>query len=384
MSEKTVLILGGGIGGLTAATHLRRLSPSEHRVVLVERSQTFAACMSHLWVMTGERQDVAEGQRDLSELTASGIEVVQAEIQAIDPGARSVETTAGTFEGDYLIVALGAEKVPETVPGLAEAGLNLYDVQGALEIQRALAEFSGGRIVVLVSRTPFSCPSAPYEAAFLIDSVLRERGVRDQTEVALYTPEDQPMLVAGPNVGPALVAMLEERDIELHWEQIPMRIDPASRRILFELEDTSFDLLVAIPPHVVPPVLRESGLVDASGWVPVDASTLETRHAGVFAIGDATAIRLMNGMYLPKARVFADEQARSVATRIVAEASGAETAPQYSGRGACYIEVGGGLAAYGSGNFYAMPAPSVALEAPSQRFRQEKADMERGLLAPWE
>jgi sulfide:quinone oxidoreductase len=383
MSKQTVLVLGGGIGGLTAATHLRRLS-SEHRVVLIERSVTFAACMSHLWVMTGERPDITEGQRDLSQLAVSGIEVVQAEIEAIDPVARSVETTAGTFAGDSLVVSLGAAKVPETVPGLAEAGLNLYDPQGALEIQRALAEFNGGRIVVLVSRTPFSCPSAPYEAAFLIDAALRERGVRDRTELALYSPEDQPMLVAGPNVGPALVAMLEERGIELHWEQIPMRIDPASKRILFELADTTFDLLVAIPPHVVPPVLRSSGLVDASGWVPVDPTTLETKYAGVYAIGDATAIRLMNGMYLPKAGVFADEQARTVAARIVAEASGAEGAPQYSGRGFCYIEVGEGRAAYGAGNFYAMPAPSVAMEEPSPRFRREKAEQERALLAAWE
>lgn len=383
MSKQTVLVLGGGIGGLTAATHLRRLS-SEHRVVLIERSVTFAACMSHLWVMTGERPDITEGQRDLSQLAVSGIEVVQAEIEAIDPVARSVETTAGTFAGDSLVVSLGAAKVPETVPGLAEAGLNLYDPQGALEIQRALAEFDGGRIVVLVSRTPFSCPSAPYEAAFLIDAALRERGVRDRTELALYTPEDQPMLVAGPNVGPALVAMLEERGIELHWEQIPMRIDPASKRILFELADTTFDLLVAIPPHVVPPVLRSSGLVDASGWVPVDPTTLETKYAGVYAIGDATAIRLMNGMYLPKAGVFADEQARTVAARIVAEATGAEGAAQYSGRGFCYIEVGEGRAAYGAGNFYAMPAPSVAMEEPSPRFRREKAEQERALLAAWE
>jgi sulfide:quinone oxidoreductase len=383
MSKQTVLVLGGGIGGLTAATHLRRLS-AEHRVVLIERSPTFAACMSHLWVMTGERPDLTEGQRDLSQLAASGIEVVQAEIQAIDPVARKVETSAGAFAGDSLIVALGAAKVPETVPGLAEAGLNLYDPQGALEIQRALAEFDGGRIVVLVSRTPFSCPSAPYEAAFLIDAALRERGVRDRTELALYTPEDQPMLVAGPNVGPALVAMLEERGIELHWEQIPMRIDPTSKRILFELEDTTFDLLVAIPPHVVPPVLRSSGLVDASGWVPVDPNTLETKYAGVYAIGDATAIRLVNGMYLPKAGVFADEQARTVAARIVAEATGAEGAAQYSGRGFCYIEVGEGRAAYGAGNFYAMPAPSVAMEEPSPRFRREKAEQERALLAAWE
>jgi sulfide:quinone oxidoreductase len=82
--------------------------------------------------------------------------------------------------------------------------------------------------------------------------------------------------------------------------------------------------------------------------------------------------------------VFADEQARTVAARIVAEASGAEGAPQYSGRGFCYIEVGEGRAAYGAGNFYAMPAPSVAMEEPSPRFRREKAEQERALLAAWE
>lgn len=382
MSDKTVLVLGGGIGGLTAATHLGRLAP-EHRVVLIERSPTFAACMSHLWVMTGERADVGEGERDLSALSAKGIEVVQGEITAIDPSTRSVETSTGTFEGDYLVVALGAAKVPESVPGLAEAGHNLYDPRGALAIQQALAEFDGGRIVVLVARTPFSCPSAPYEAACLIDSLLRERGVRDRTELALYTPEDQPMLVAGPNVGPALVAMLEERGIALYWEQIAMRVDKATRRILFELEDTKFDLLVAVPPHVVPPVLSESGLVDASGWVPVDPSTLETKYPGVYAIGDATAIRLRNGMYLPKAGVFADEQARTVAARIIADASGS-TAPQYPGRGFCYIEVGEGLAAYGGGNFYATPAPSVSLAPPSERFRREKVGIEQALLEAWE
>lgn len=384
MSGKTTLILGGGIGGLATAGHLRRLAPPDHRIVLVERNESFTAGMSHLWIMTGERKDPRDGERELSRLADAGIEVVRAEIEAIDPATRTVQTTAGTLEGDYITVALGAERAPEAVPGFAQSALNLYDRDGALQIQQALERFSGGRIVVMIARTPFSCPAAPYEAAFLIDSVLRERGVREQTELALYTPEDQPMLVAGEQLGAALVEMLEQRGIELHWEQIPMKIDPDARRILFELEDTSFDLLVGVPPHVAPRVLRESGLVDGSGWVPVDPQTLRTKYDGVFAIGDVTAIRLANGMFLPKAGVFADEQARVVAANIAAEISGEGEATQYSGYGACYIEVGGGLAAYGAGNFYGMPGPRITLEAPSQRFRQEKLEQERALLALWD
>jgi len=383
MGTKTILVLGGGLGGLMAGSHLRRLSP-ESRVVVIERKETFSACMSKLWVMTGERRDPGEGERELSRLADRGIEFVHGDIEAIDPAAKTVQTTVGTVEGDYIIVALGSERNPQAVPGFAESALNLYEGDGALQIQRALQEFSGGRIVILVSRTPFSCPSAPYEAAFLIESLLRERGIRQRTEIALYTPEDQPMLVAGPNVGPALIKMLEERGIELHWEQIVMRIDPAARRILFELEDASFDLLVGVPPHRAPAAVRESGLTDASGWVPVDPTKLQTRHAGVFAIGDVTAIRLPNGMFLPKSGVFADGHARVVAENIAAEITGEGRATQYTGHGFCHIEVGDGMAAYGSGNFYGIPAPRVTLEPPSQRFRKEKEEFERTVLALWD
>ncbi len=384
MGAKRILVLGGGLGGLMAASHLRRLLAAEHEVVLVEKRDTFSLCMSNLWLMTGEREAPAEGERPLSELAKHGIEWVRGAVETIDPVAKTVRTTTGTLRGDYVVVALGTERHPQALPGFAECALNLYKADGAQQIRGALDEFNGGRIVVLISRTPFSCPSAPYEAAFLIDSVLRERGLRDQAEIALYTPEDAPMPVAGPAVGATLVRMLAERAIEFHGEQIALKIDPPSRRVLFEIEETTFDLLVGVPPHTVPQAVRDSGLADASGWLPVDPTTLQTRYPGVFAIGDVTAIRLPNGMFLPKAGVFADGEARVVAENIAAGIDGKGTGRKFDGHGFCYIEVGGGTAAYGSGNFYAMPMPSVSLEPPSERFRQEKEELERTALALWD
>jgi len=167
MSGKRVLILGGGLGGLMAASHLRRLLPREHDVVVVEKKETFSLCMMNLWLMTGERESPREGERELAELAKKGIEWVRGEVETFDPNKRTVQTSAGALDADYLIVALGAERAPQAVPGFAEAALNLYEADGALKIRQALADFNGGRIVVLVSRTPFSCPSAPYEAAFL-------------------------------------------------------------------------------------------------------------------------------------------------------------------------------------------------------------------------
>src|SRR3990170_3863329 len=143
MSSKTVLVLGGGIGGLMAASHFRRLSSPEHRIVVIERKQAFSACMSNLWVMTGERKDPGEGERELSKLANTGIEFVHGDIQAIDPATKTVQTTAGTLRSDYVIVALGTERNPQAVPGFAESALNLYDMVGAVQIQRALQEFNG-------------------------------------------------------------------------------------------------------------------------------------------------------------------------------------------------------------------------------------------------
>lgn len=383
MSNKTILILGGGLGGIMAAGSLRRSCAPEHRVVVIERSATFALRMANLWLMTGERQRPEEGERDLSRLAEHGIEWVQAEIESIDPVARAVQTSAGRLEGDYLVIALGADRHPQAVPGFAEAALDLYEAAGALRIRQALDRFSGGRVVVLVARTPFSCPSAPYEAAFLVDTLLRRRGVRQGSEIAVYTPEDLPMPVAGPAVGAALVQMLQQRGIEFHAEQIVMKIDPAARRARFELEDTTFDLLIGVPPHRVPQVLRAAKLADASGWVPVDPATLQTRHAGVYAIGDATAIRLPVGMFLPKAGVFADEQARVVAANIAAEIAGKAGTKRFNGHGFCYIEVGDDMAAYGAGNFYGIPVPTVDLEPASSRYHREKHELERAAQALW-
>ncbi len=383
MTGKTILILGGGLGGITAAGALRRLCGSEHRIVVIERNAKFSLRMANLWLMTGERQRPEEGERDLNQLAERGIEWLHAEIEAIDPVARSVRTSVGTVAGDYLVIALGAERHPEAVPGFAEAALDLYEPAGAVRIREALETFSGGRIVVLVARTPFSCPSAPYEAAFLIESLLRRRGLRAQCEIAIYTPEDLPMPVAGAEVGKELVRMLRDRDIEFHAEQIVMKVDPASHTARFELEDTQFDLLIGVPAHRAPAALRAAKLTDASGWVPVDAVSLRTKHAGVYAIGDATSIRLPVGMFLPKAGVFADEQARVVAATIAAEIGGRVAAGRFDGHGFCYIETGDDMAAYGAGNFYGIPAPTVSLEPPSARFRKEKLEIERAAQSLW-
>ncbi|MDP6127781.1 MAG: FAD/NAD(P)-binding oxidoreductase [Dehalococcoidales bacterium] len=381
MAGKIIVILGGGFGGLIAAKQLRNALPAEHRIVVVEKKSTFSLSPFNMRFMAGEIKDRHEVERPLSALANTGIEWVHEEIMEIDSTGRKVRTSSGTLEGDYLIVALGAEKDGSSIPGFSESAYDLYGANEALLVNKPLLELDEGRAIVLVCRSPFSCPAAPYEAAFLMDSIFRSRGNRDRVDVAVYTPEGKPMGGAGPAVGDALIGMLTEHNIGFNPQQKLQRIEKG--KIVFEDGEAAFDLLVGIPPHAAPKVVREAGLTDEGGWITVEIDTLETIHPGIYAIGDVTSIKQPNptGLSLPKAGVFADEQARVVAANIAAEIRGKDKSRKFDGKGFCYIEVGDGQAAYGSGNFYGYPGPTVYLEPPSRKFHEERKKLEMDQLA---
>ncbi len=130
MSErKTVLVLGGGIGGIAAASLMRKRLPRGHRVILVERESQHVFPPSLLWLMVGDRRE-RQISRPIASLAGSGIELVQGEIDEIDPLTRRVRAGGRDIHADYIVIALGAELAPETIPGLAEAGHNVYTLPG--------------------------------------------------------------------------------------------------------------------------------------------------------------------------------------------------------------------------------------------------------------
>lgn len=380
---KTALVLGGGVGGLVAANRLRQRLPREFRVVLVDRDPQHVFQPSLLWLAVGDR--VPERiQRPLERLRRKGIDVVTGEITALDPVARSVRVDGREIGGDALIVSLGADLAPEAIPGLATAGHGLYTVAGAAAFRDALATLRAGRVVVLTAAPAYKCPAAPYEAVMLIEAALRRRGVRDRITLDLYAAEPGPMGVAGPQVSAAVRQVVESKGVGYQPEHQVTAVDPVARCITFANGATAeYDLLGYVPPHRAPAVVREAGLVDGSGWVPVDRATFTTRFPGVYAVGDVTTVPLTMGKPLPKAGVFAHGEAEVVAANVVHAWTGRGAPRRFDGEGKCFLETGDGRAGLGSGNFYGEPLPDVKLHAPSRWWHWSKVLFERRWLSEW-
>lgn len=371
MNGKKVIILGGGSGGLASAGRLKELLGDKISVTVIDKQRYFVLGFSLLRIMTGEKseQEVTVPKEKVSQ---KGIKFINTEVNGIDVKNGIVYTDQGEFGYDYLVIALGAELAPEKVPGF-ESAFHMYTLDDAKKLRDALSSFRGGSIRLIISSTPFKCPPAPYEAAMLIDDYLRRKGLRDKSDMQIFTPEPQPMPIAGPEVGNAVVSMLNERGIAFHNNTKVSSIDGSSKQIVFENGTREkYDLLVAIPPHTSPKVVRESDLADAaSGWIPVDPKNMQTKHDRVYTIGDVAAVKLPSGMMLPKAATFAFGQAEIVAFNIASSVLGTE-ARSWDGFGECFIETGSGNAGYGSGSFYSMPKPVINLQIPSKELRERK------------
>ncbi|MDO8733248.1 MAG: FAD-dependent oxidoreductase [Actinomycetota bacterium] len=377
---KTVLILGGGIGGVATANRLRHKLGKQHRVILINREADFSFAASYLWVMNGTRKP-SQVTRPLVRLERRGIEVIIGTVENIDPVARTVTVSGNELAGDFLVVSLGADWATDKVPGLLTHGHTFATLPGAQLLRAALDKFSEGQLTIVTAAPLYKCPAAPYEAALLIDAGLRGRGARDRVQIAVRSAEPAPMPVAGAHVSAAVQGILAARGIDYQGGRQITAVEPG--KLSFGEEQESTDLLVYMPPIQAPRVIADSALAEGDGWIHADSSTLETGFDGVYAIGDNTHIVLGIGKPLPRAGVFAHGQALAVADSIVAKITGEARGGIFDGHGACFIETGNGRAAYGSGNFYAEPAPAIDMKQPSRRWHIGKAAFEFNVMRRW-
>ena len=379
MRPVNIVILGGGFGGLAAANELRENLPQDIRITIIDRKDWFMMDLVKLWMINGTRE-FELSKKPLEGVTKKGIEFVNEDILKIDPIGKLVRTKYRQLHYDYLIIALGVELAPEKIPGLKENGFILYDINDVQRIRDTLKQMKSGKIVMAITGLPYKCPPAPFEAALLIRSILEETGTSDSIQIDFYSPTPITLPAGGAQVSEEIFQILKSKKIEFHGNHKTVAVEP--NKIKFENAETSFDVLIAVPPHKAPSVTIESGFADIGKFVEVD-KTCKTKYEGVYAIGDVNQIMVTDKIAAPKAGIFAEAEGVTVARNIISQIMNELEHAIFDGKGGCFLETGKGTAGYLQVDMFATPDPLTQLKSPSVEYFSEKEKFEQDRLKKW-
>lgn len=370
-----IVILGAGFGGLELSARLSEDVAADVSITLIDQNDSFVFGYSKLAVMFGTARldDVRCYYRDVAK---PSVEFRQETITSIDPVAKRVVTDQGSYDADVLVVALGADLDPAATPGLVEGGIEFYSLEGAERAHDALRSFGGGNVVISVLGPAFKCPPAPSETALLLHDFLEARGVRASSTIHVLTPMPSPVPVS-PDTSAALLDAFAQRGIEFTPQALVTRLDPATKTAdVRDGSSVSYDLFLGVPVHCAPPVVVEAGMTE-DGWIPIDPATFATRFPGVYAVGDVTSAPV------PRAGVFAEGEARTVADVLIASLRDGELPAPYAGVASCYIDFGSLGVGRVDVDFLSSSVPTGTFSPPSAATSAEKEEFGASRRARW-
>ncbi|MCW9057555.1 MAG: NAD(P)/FAD-dependent oxidoreductase [Gammaproteobacteria bacterium] len=342
---KKVVIVGGGIGGATAAKYIR-MADSSIEVTLIEAGRDYHTCFMSNEVLHGRRamESIRFGYEGLA---AHGVNVVHDWVTGIDAKSRKVITAGGkNFAFDRCIVSPGIDfkwetiagynaDVAETIPHAWKAGPQTALLRKQLESMR-----DGGTVVIAPPPNPFRCPPGPYERVSLIADYLKNH--KPKSKIIVLDPKDKFSKFGLFTAAWKKYYGYGTDNSMIDWISGPQggkveSVDAATRTAQATVESFKADVLNIIPAQKAGKIAFDAGLVDESGWCPVDHQTFESKQLpNVHVIGDASIASPM-----PKSGYAANSQAKVCAAAVVALLNERE-APQPSYVNTCYSIVAPG------------------------------------------
>ncbi len=322
-AKARVVVVGGGMGGATAARYIKKGDPSID-VTLIEANATYHTCFMSNFVIAGERKldYLAHGYDGLA---AEGINVVSDRV--IDITDNAVKTAGGGSYGfDRCVVSPGVdfkfveghnEDVANTkIPHAWKAGHQTQLLHDQLTSMK-----DGGTVIIGAPRNPFRCPPGPYERTALIAGYLKKN--KPKSKIIVLDPKDKFSKFGlftegwrnhyGYGTENSLITWVKGAEGGAIEE-----VDAEGMSVAAAVEDFEGDVINIIPDQKAGAIAATTGLTDDSGWCPVDLHTFESKlRKNIHVIGDASAAKGM-----PKSGYAASSEAKVCAAGIVALLNG--------------------------------------------------------------
>jgi len=323
-----VLVIGGGTGGIMVSSMLKRKNKSL-KIGLIDPAETHY--YQPAWTLVGANTyDFDKTARSMASLIPSGVEWIKEFAETFEPESNKVITKNGNeFTYDFLVVAPGIKIAPELIEGLQEAmdkGVVCSNYTNPKHTWETLQNFKGGTALFTQPATPIKCGGAPQKIMYLADEYFTKSGIRDKTDIIFALPS--PSIFGVKVIADTLIRVVDKKDINVRYFHKLVKVDADKKIAWYEIEkDLSaggcvtiadgdlesldkeiqynyknvkvtkdgkrygihFDMMHLAPPQSAPDFIRNSLLAAETGWVSVDAKTMQhTKYPNVFGLGDAS------------------------------------------------------------------------------------------------
>jgi sulfide:quinone oxidoreductase len=292
--RKRVVILGGGFAGVQAAIGLQKLGTFD--VTLISDRDYLFLFPTSIWIPV-RKSPFEKSRVSLEEIRkAHGFSLVVDTVQQIHAASSTVTCAGHQFTYDYLIVAIGLEKVSH--PGIEHTLSICGKPEVSLEIREkidALVSKGSGSIAIGFGGNPKDQSAVrggpAFEIVFNIHELLKERGLREQFQLTFFAPMEKPGERMGKTAVGMVDQMLDRLKIGKRFGKKIKSFDTCG--VVFE--DNSrldADLTLFIPGGSGHSVLKTSDLpLNEAGFMRIDDNGLVEGTGNVYAVGDIAALQ---------------------------------------------------------------------------------------------
>lgn len=355
-----VIVLGAGLGGVPAALEIRQKLRREDRVTLVSPRPTFDFTPSNPWLAVGWRRP-DEIRAPLPPMLARRrIDFIEGECAAVRPAENRIELADGqSLDYDFLVIATGPELAFDEVEGLGPEGFTqsvctLAHAERAGEAWDRYLEAPGP--IVVGAAQGASCFGPAYEFAFIMETDLRRRRLRDRAPMTFVTSEPYIGHLGLDGVGDTkglLESELRQRHIKWICNARVTRVEAGTMHVEEVGPDGAVTATHVLPfaysmmlPAFrgVPAVRGVEGLVNPRGFVTVDRTQRNAAFPNVFAVGVCVAIPPIGPspvpVGVPKTGFMIESMVRATAANIRALVDGREPDQEATWNAVCLADFG--------------------------------------------